>query len=121
MNSLFRAGHNIAMKIPTHEYAQTVSFYRDVLALPEIERAQESDTPRFQFGDKVLWLDNVPGISQAEIWLEIVTHDLHAAADYLQNNQVIRRDEIEALPEGFAAFWVANPANIIHLVSQSDG
>jgi hypothetical protein len=31
---------------------------------------------------------------------------------------VVRRDEIEPLPEGFKGFWISNPANIIHLISQ---
>lgn len=44
-----------------------------------------------------------------------------AAAEYLKSFGVTRRDEIELLPKGFKGFWINNPANIIHLVSQDEG
>ncbi|MGQ9426599.1 VOC family protein [Gilvimarinus sp. F26214L] len=118
----FKPGRNIAMKVPSHEYDQTLRFYRQVLGFKELtpNDATGNHTPRFEFGDKVLWLDRVPGISQAELWLEVVTNDLDGAADYLKENECARRDEIEPLPEGFRAFWLSSPANIIHLVSESD-
>lgn len=121
MNPTFHPGRNIAMKVPAHEYGRTVAFYRDTLALKELtpRDADDEQTPRFAFGDKVLWLDCVAGLSQAEIWLEIVTDDLDAASTYLQQQQCARRDEIEPLPEGFRAFWIASPANIIHLISEA--
>ena len=31
----FTAGNNIAMKVPYHQYEQTVHFYRDIIRLPE--------------------------------------------------------------------------------------
>ena len=98
MNLEFEPGKNIAMKIPAHEYENTVRFYRD----------------------KVLWLDCMPGLSQSEIWLEVVTSDIGKASDYLKEQGCHRRDEIESLPNGFRAFWVSSPSNIIHLVSTSD-
>lgn len=108
------------MKIPTHEYQNTVRFYREVLRLKEITSTGSDDTPRFEFGDKVLWLDCVPGISQAEIWLEVVTNDIDQASDHLKEQGCHRRDEIEPLPSGFKAFWISSPSNIIHLVSASN-
>lgn len=63
-----------------------------------------------------LWIDNVPGISQAELWLELRTSDGEAAAAYLAESGVTRRDEIEPLPQGSDGFWIASPGNIIHLV-----
>jgi len=48
------------MKVPAHEYAATVGFYRDVLGFEELSSPEE--TPRFAFGDKVLWIDRVAGI-----------------------------------------------------------
>jgi len=57
-------------------------------------------------------------ISQAEIWLEVVTDDLEGAAAHFEEHACTRRDEIEPLPEGFRAFWISSPANIIHLVSE---
>jgi hypothetical protein len=110
----------MAMKVPTHEYTSTVAFYRETLRLKELtpNDADDEQTPRFEFGDKVLWLDRVAGISQAEIWLEIVTDDLDAASAFLQQQHCTRRDEIEPLPDGFRAFWISSPANIIHLISE---
>ena len=112
----FEGGKNIAMKLPSHVFDQTVAFYRDVLSLHILE---EDDTSIvFEFGEQNLWLDRVDHFSQAEIWLEIVTDDVEAAADYLNSKGTVRRDEIEPLPEGFDGFWICNPANVIHLVSQ---
>ncbi len=110
----FTPGRNIAMKVPPHQYDATLRFYRDVVGLKSIE----SHLPEvgFEFGDKQLWIDRVPGISQAEIWLELVTNDLEAAAAQLGAAGVVRCDEIEPLPEGFQGFWVSSPASIIHLV-----
>jgi hypothetical protein len=115
----FQPGSNIAMKIPTHEYQSTVRFYRDILRLKEIPASGADDTPRFAFGDKILWLDCMPGLSQAEIWLEIVANDIGQASDYLKEQDCYRRDEIEPLSRGFKVFWISSPANIIHLVSSS--
>jgi catechol 2,3-dioxygenase-like lactoylglutathione lyase family enzyme len=110
----FLAGRNIAMKLPSHVYEASVHFYRDVLGLKEITR--HSPSVGFEFGSNNLWLDRVPGISQAETWLEIVTNDISAASEHLKAAGVVRCDEIEPLPQGFQAFWVSSPASIIHLV-----
>jgi hypothetical protein len=111
----FYAGDNIAMKIPSHEYSATVQFYRDVIGLPQIENMLPDIV--FEFGDKRLWLDAVDQISQAEIWLEIQSDDVKAAAEYLDQKDIVRCDKIESLPQGFEGFWITSPANIIHLVS----
>lgn len=121
MNVEFLPGRNIAMKIPAHEYGNTVRFYREVLQLKELSDKSLDETPRFEFGDKVLWLDCMPNLSQAEIWLEIVASDTDEASRYLQAHGCHRRDGIEPLPDGFNAFWIASPSNIIHLVSSSKG
>lgn len=122
MDLTFQPGTNIAMKIPAHEYAETLRFYRDVLRLKEITKSGEDETPRFEFGDKVLWLDCMPGLSQSEIWLEVVASDIVEASEYLKMEGCHRRDEIEPLPSGFKAFWISSPSNIIHLVSsKNDG
>lgn len=120
MDLEFQPGRNIAVKIPAHEYQDTVRFYRDLLRLKEIPTNGSGGSPRFEFGDKVLWLDNMPGLSQAEIWLEIVASDIGQASDYLKEQGCHRRDEIEPLPSGFKAFWISSPANIIHLVSSGN-
>ncbi|MCH8497342.1 MAG: hypothetical protein LAT63_02585 [Marinobacter sp.] len=110
----------IAMKIPAHEYESTLHFYRNVLRFKEVTGSAPDDTPRFEFGDKVLWLDRMTGLSQAEIWLEIITNDIDQASEYLKASECQRRDEIEPLPSGFKAFWISSPTNIIHLVSSGD-
>jgi len=110
----FSGGRNIALKVPPHLYEATVAFYRDVLALPQLQGRLPSVV--FEFGANQLWVDRVPGLSQAETWLEVVTDDTSAAAERLREAGVVRRDEIEPLPEGFQAFWVSSPAQIIHLV-----
>jgi catechol 2,3-dioxygenase-like lactoylglutathione lyase family enzyme len=111
----FKPGQNIAMKIPPHEFEKAVSFYRDILGLRQLKRPGPS--PAFDFGGKTLWLDKVDALSQAEVWLEVVTDDVQAAASHFAGLGIVRRDEIEKLPEGFNGFWIANPAGIIHLVA----
>jgi catechol 2,3-dioxygenase-like lactoylglutathione lyase family enzyme len=118
---MFTGGRNIAMKIPPHRFRDTVAFYRDVLGLPIVETTNGDNAPEsvvFEFGPSRLWVDKAPGLSQAEVWLEIVTDDAVAASAALDTERVVRRDEIEYLPEGFTGFWVTSPADVIHLVSQ---
>lgn len=49
MDLQFEPGKNIAMKIPTHEYEDTVRFYRNVVCLKEITPSDAGETPRFEF------------------------------------------------------------------------
>ncbi|MCS5562991.1 VOC family protein [Marinobacter sp.] len=121
MSADFQPGRNIAMKIPAHEYESTVRFYREVLRFRELTGSKADDTPRFEFGDKVLWLDRVAGLSQAEIWLEVIASDIDEASAYFRQQGCSRCDEIEPLPESMKAFWIASPSNIIHLVSSGEG
>jgi len=114
----FAAGRNVAMKVPPHLYEATIQFYRDVLGLKEITK--HAPSVGFEFGSNQLWIDNVPGISQAETWLELVTSDIAAASEHLRSAGVVRCDEIEPLPEGCQAFWVSSPASIVHLVCKDD-
>ena len=115
----YSGARNIAIKVPPHEWEQTVSFYRDILGLPVIDNLP-SATPTvvFQFGTNRLWVDRVEALSQAEIWLEVSTSNVPAAARHLKKAGVVRRDEIEALD--FEAFWVSSPSGIIHLVAGED-
>jgi hypothetical protein len=52
--------------------------------------------------------------------LELTTPDVQAAARRLESAGIVRRDEIEPLPEDFAGFWIQNPASIIHIVATPD-
>lgn len=110
----FKAGPNLAMKVPAPLYAQTVAFYRDVLALRELK--SDEDTTAFAFGSMTLHLDCCPQMSQAELWLQVACDDSRAAAARLEGAGIRRCDGIEALPEGFDGFWISNPAGIIHLI-----
>lgn len=114
----FRGGRNIALKIPAHQWDATVAFYRDVLRLPE--RPDIAPDLAFVFGDSCLWLDRVPQLGQAEVWLQVETDDIDAADRHLAAAGAPRCDGIEALPEGAAAFWVSTPAGVVHLVSSPE-
>lgn len=116
MTPNFTAGRNIALKVPPHAYEATVGFYRDVVGLERLE--EHLPAVVFRFGSNQLWIDRMPGLSQAEIWLELVADDVAAAAEHLAAAGVVRCDEIEPLPEGFQGFWISSPASIIHLVSK---
>lgn len=120
MKPTFRPGRNIAIKIPDHEFHRTLGFYRDVLGLPELTPPGDDQTPRFAFGDKVLWLDAVATLSQAEIWLEVEADNMAEAADWLAGQGCPRREGIEPLPADFRGFWVSSPCNIIHLVTEPE-
>ena len=111
VQATFTAGRNIAMKVPPHLHEATIRFYRDVLRLKEITK--HSPSVGFEFGSNNLWIDCVAGLSQAEVWLEVLTNDVAAASQQLETAGIVRRDEIEPLPEGFQAFWVSSPASIL--------
>lgn len=114
----FRAGRNIAMKVPPHQFDATVAFYRDVVALPHLGSYRHSES--FEFGSVRLWIDRVERLSQAEIWLELQSDDTERAARLLETADVVRCDEIEPLPGGFDGFWIANPAGIVHLIGHPE-
>jgi catechol 2,3-dioxygenase-like lactoylglutathione lyase family enzyme len=118
MSVRFEAGRNIALKVPPHQHEATVAFYRDVLGLPAIDR---DGAVGFAFGPMQLWIDRVPAMSQAELWLEVVTDDTAAAARHLEAAGVARCDAIEPLGAGFDGFWIASPSQIVHLVDAKQG
>jgi len=116
MTPNFAGGRNIAVKVPPHLYDATVRFYRDVVGLKVLD--DHLPDICFQFGANQLWIDRVAGLSQAEIWLQLVANDVPAASKHLAKAGVVRCDEIEKLPDGFEGFWISSPASIIHLVSK---
>ncbi len=113
----FSAGKNIAMKVPAHQFEQTVQFYRDIIGLRQIKENEPEVV--FKFGDKNLWIDKANNLSQAEIWLEIECKNINEAKKYFKAKEITRRDEIEKLPRGLQAFWITNPCDIIHLISET--
>ena len=71
-------------------YEATVQFYREVVGLKEINK--QAPSIGFEFGTNQLWIDNCPGLSQAETWLEIISNDVARAATYLDAAGVVRCD-----------------------------
>ena len=108
-------GLNIAMKVPAHQYDAVVLFYRETLGLPEIEGRGDVS---FIFGSNRLWIDCMPQLSQAEVWLEIVTDDFIAGSLQLERAGIARNDALEPLPQEMLAGWFFNPAGIVHLLRQ---
>lgn len=119
MTTTFQGGKNIAMKVPPHQHDATVRFYAEILGLERIG-GPSGDAVGFRFGPNNLWIDRVPGMSQAELWLEIVTDDTAAAAAALAEAGVVRCDAIEPLG-GLDGLWISSPAAIIHLVDARAG
>jgi len=119
MKPRFSPGKNIALKSPVHEYASVIRFYNEILSLEQLDNhsADPFESVCFAFGDKLLWVDKIAGISQSEVWLEIIASDLEAAQDYLRQEGCHIRNEIESLPATVQGFWLSSPSNIIHLVT----
>ncbi|XAZ22807.1 hypothetical protein LVY75_28985 [Sinorhizobium sp. B11] len=115
MNDLIYGGVDVAMKVPPHQYEATVSFYRDIVKLKEIE----GDDVSFELGPIRLWIDRVATMSQAELWLEFMTPDFERAAEYLEKAGVPRCDAIEPLPPNLRGGWILNPTGIVHLVREA--
>ncbi|MCZ2815330.1 hypothetical protein [Modestobacter sp. VKM Ac-2984] len=117
----FTGGRNIAMKVPPHQWEETVRFYRDTLALRELDNPYDTgpQSVGFEFGANRLWIDRVPTISQAEMWLQVTTDDTAAAAELLAAHGVARCDDIEPLGTT-SAYWISSPASIVHLISEPD-
>jgi hypothetical protein len=81
---------------------------------------EKAPATRFELGPNKLWIDEAPGMSQAEIWLEFFADDFGAASAHLAKAGVVRRDAIEPLPADFKGGWITSPANIIHMVREPD-
>ena len=72
-DSDFRAGQNIAMKVPAQDFEATVGFYRDVVGLEQLQSSEGSIA--FHFGRLRLWIDRCPHLNRSEVWLQLVTDD----------------------------------------------
>lgn len=95
---------------------------RETLGLRELDNPFDGgpQSVGFEFGAIRLWIDRVPGVSQAELWLQVTTADTARAADHLASAPgVARCDEIEPLVTT-SAFWISSPAAIVHLVSEPE-
>lgn len=115
----FRPGRNIAMKLPERSYSKTLAFYRDTLGIAVLR--EDDDGAVLDFGAIRLNLDRVPGQSQTDIWLQVVTDDTKAAQSQLDAAGVTICNEVEPLPDGFDGFWIASPSGTIHLIDAEGG
>jgi hypothetical protein len=118
MSARIYGGINIAMKVPPHQYEATMAFYRDVVGLKSVK--DKPPAIGFELGPNRLWIDEVPGMSQAEVWLELYSDDFPSAAEHLAKAGVVRCDRIEPLPEGFRGGGFINSADIVHMVREPD-
>ena len=109
----FSGGSNIAIKIPKYKYADAVRFYKDIIKLPY--KGKHNNSHCFEFGQVTLWLDEVENYSQTDIWLELNTDDTDKAIEYLEQEAIPRRDELEPL-EDIEGHWISDPAGVIHLL-----
>ena len=115
MDAKFKAGINIAIKIPKGKYAQTVAFYRNILKLEvdekPIDNPTVSRTHEVKFGNNIIWLDCVDNYTHSETWLQLTVPDIGEATSYLQSNGVATCDEIEELPKNM--HWIQDPAGTV--------
>jgi hypothetical protein len=118
MHTTFQGGIDIAIKVPPHQYEATLQFYRDVIGLTPI--TDKLPDIGFALGPTRLWIAEAPGMSQAEVWLELFTERFEDAAAHLAKAGVVRCDAIEPLPEGFRGGWITNPTGIVHMVREPD-
>ena len=112
---MIRPGQNIAIKVPMHRWADTVSFYRDRVGLAV--RKTLDNSIAFDFGHVTLWVDRVPTQSQVDIWLELFADDPNQAIEVLDGPL---RDELEPL-EDVDGHWTSDPAGTVLLVRTPDG
>ena len=113
----YRGGNNVAMKLPPHHFEDAVKFYRETLGLKVSDHGKSK---LVEFGPIRLWLDPCPPFFQTELWLEVVSSNGDTAEKHLGDERVVRCDPIEKLPEGFRGFWITSPADIVHIVSESN-
>jgi hypothetical protein len=108
-------GSNTAIKIPKFKYDETVYFYKEILKLPYL--GFTSGSHAFQFGSNTLWLDCMENYSQQDVWLEITAADVEKVSNYLEENGVSRRDEVEVY-ENSKGYWISDPSGSILRVNQ---
>jgi hypothetical protein len=107
---MIRPGRNIAIKVPQHQWDDTVAFYRDKVGLSVVHVLKTSIG--FAFGSMTLWIDRVPHQSRGDVWLEVLSDDPDAAIDHLGSPL---RDELETL-ERVTGHWTSDPAGTVLLV-----
>ncbi len=107
---MIKPGKNIAIKIPSYKWQETVEFYRDRVGLTVKRILNESIG--FEFGEMTLWLDRVEKQSQTDVWLEIFSDDPDTAIEQLGGPA---RDYLEPL-DSVEGHWTNDPAGVVLLV-----
>ena len=105
-----RGGDNIALKIPSYCYEQTVAFYRDTLGLPFARH--ELGSPGFEFGRNTLWLDHVPRYARSDVWIQVRTADVDEVAARLAAQGVPIREEVEPYDD-VPGHWISDPSGVV--------
>ena len=122
MDTIFKGGINIAVKIPKSKYDKTVAFYRDILKLEVEEKSIDnptvSRTHQVKFGNNVMWLDCVENYTHSETWLELNVPDVDIATKYLNSKGVETCDELEQLPANM--HWITDPAGTVFILKNRD-
>lgn len=122
MNTTFKAGINIAIKIPKNKYEQTVEFYRNILKFKveekPISNPTVSRTHKVIFGNNIIWLDCVDNYTHSETWLQLTVPNVEEATDYLKYSNVPFCDEIEELPQNM--HWITDPAGNVFNLQQNE-
>lgn len=118
MKAEMKGGIDIAIKVPAHQYQQTIDFYRHGIGLPEI--TEKAPAVGFVLGPNRLWIDEAPALSQAEVWLELFTENFVLAERHVQASGIVRCDTVEPLPEGFKGGWIMSPCNIVHMLREPE-
>ncbi len=107
---MFRAGRNVAVRVPADQWEQTLRFYDRGLGLRRLESGAPSVA--FELGPDRLWVIRVTTLDAAEIWLEFQTDSADVMADYLLRPDVIPCDDTIAAPTGgFQTMWISSAAN----------
>lgn len=113
----FRGGKNIALQVPPGQFDATVQSYRK-LGIPVCSESAENII--FAFGPMTLHVTRNSRLSQAEVWLELISDDLTSAAEKAPLAGMTRCDDVEPLPKNFPGFWLKSPAGIVHLVTSQE-
>lgn len=113
---MLRSGPNIAVKVPPQHWDATVRFYAETLGLPRVESA--APTVMFELGQDRLRIDRVERLREPEVWLEFQTDSRATTTALLSDEGFVHGDSVEALPAGFKHFWIAGPADFMHLLPQ---
>ncbi|WP_270087641.1 VOC family protein [Sphingobacterium sp. SYP-B4668] len=115
-------GKNIALKLSPSKYEETVRFYTQILGLPASE-VESPDHPtvkkstKIQFGENTLWLDLMIAETPPQAWLELLTDDMAATEEHLQQHGIEFEDHLEQIPAHM--HWIRDPAGNVFILKEA--